>query len=113
MRLRPRRIPAGYQEWRRLLFLHWPVAPEVVRPLVPARLSLDLYDGIAYISLIPFWIQAARPIGAPRALGLSFLETNARTYVHRDGREPGVYFFSLDSTSLASVVGARLSVGLP
>jgi uncharacterized protein YqjF (DUF2071 family) len=76
-------------------------------------LSLDLYDGAAYLSLTPFVVQAARPIGAPRRLGLKFLETNVRTYVHVDGHEPGVYFFSLDAASAIAVLGARLSLGLP
>jgi uncharacterized protein YqjF (DUF2071 family) len=96
-----------------LLFLHWAVPVELLRPLVPARLSLDLYDGKAYLGLVPFVVQAARPLGAPAALGLDFLETNVRTYVHIDGRDPGVYFFSLDAGSLAAVLGARLAFGLP
>jgi uncharacterized protein YqjF (DUF2071 family) len=44
---------------------------------------------------------------------LHFLETNVRTYVHIDGREPGVYFFSLDAASALAVAGARISLGLP
>src|SRR3712207_8210884 len=43
----------------------------------------------------------------------SFLEANVRTYVHVDGREPGVYFFSLDAASLLAVLGARVGLGLP
>ena len=93
--------------------MHWPVPVEALRPLVPARLKLDLYDGVAYLGLTPFAVKAARPLGAPKALGLGFLETNVRTYVHVDGRDPGVYFFSLDAASLLAVVGARLSLGLP
>ena len=110
---RPPGYPAGYQDWRSLLFMHWPVAVEVLRPLVPMHLDIDLYDGVAYLGLTPFAVRAARPIGVPKALGLSFLETNVRTYVHVGGREPGVYFFSLDAASLIGVVGARLSLGLP
>jgi uncharacterized protein YqjF (DUF2071 family) len=106
-------LPTGYQEWRRLLFLHWPVAPEVLRPLVPSSLSLDLYASAAYVSLTPFFIQAARPIGVPRCLGWAFLETNVRTYVHIQGREPGVYFLSLHAASLLATLGARASLGLP
>ena len=105
--------PAGYQEWRRLLFVHWAVAPGMLRPLVPRQLSIDQYAGAAYVGLVPFFVQAARPIGAPRALGLDFLETNVRTYVHLEGRDPGVYFFSLDAASLLAVVGARAAFGLP
>ena len=110
---RPPGPPIGYQEWRRLLFLHWPMWPELVRSLVPERLALDLYDGAAYVGLIPFVVQALRPIGAPRWLGLDFLETNVRTYVHLGGREPGVYFFSLDAASLLAVIGVRAAFGLP
>ena len=95
------------------MFVHWPVAPEALQPLVPAPLSLDLFDGVAYVSLVPFVVQAARPLGAPRNLGLRFLETNVRTYVHLRGREPGVYFFSLDAASALAVLGARVSLGLP
>jgi uncharacterized protein YqjF (DUF2071 family) len=113
LRQRPPGWPAGYQEWRRLLFVHWPVPPWALRRLVPPPLSLDLHDGAAYVSLTPFIVQAARPIATPRRLGLSFLETNVRTYVHLEGREPGVYFFSLDAASAIAVLGARLGLGLP
>ncbi len=110
---RPAGLPAGYQRWRSLLFLHWPIPVEVLRPLVPSRLSIDVYDGTAYVGLTPFLVRGARPVGAPDALSLDFLETNVRTYVHIDGRDPGVYFFSLDAASLLAVVGARVALGLP
>lgn len=86
---------------------------EVLRPLVPGRLSVDLHEGIAYVGLIPFAVQAARPLLSPALLGLNFLETNVRTYVHLDGAEPGVYFFSLDAASRLAAAMARLSLGLP
>jgi hypothetical protein len=113
LRRRPAGVPAGYQEWRRLLFIHWPVPANVLRPLVPRILSLDQFEGVAYVSLTPFVVQAARPLGVPRNLGLAFLETNVRTYVHLEGGQPGVYFFSLDASSLLAVLGARVSLGLP
>ncbi len=111
-RQRPDGWPAGYQEWRRLLFVHWPVDPARLRPLVPPSLSLDLHEGAAYVGLVPFFVQAARPLGVPRLAGLAFLEANVRTYVHVAGGAPGVYFFSLDAASLVAVLGARLSLGL-
>ena len=110
---RPPRRPIGYQLWRALLFMHWPVAVEALRPLVPARLSLDLHEGIAYVGLTPFVVKRARWLPMPAALGLDFLETNVRTYVHLDGHDPGVYFFSLDAGSLMAVAGARVGFGLP
>ena len=36
-----------------------------------------------------------------------FHEVNLRTYVHRGGRVPGVWFFSLDAASRPAVIGAR------
>jgi uncharacterized protein len=110
---RPQALPIGYQDWRRLLFLHWPVSADVLRPLVPAPLSIDVYDGVAYVGVIPFVVRSARAAGTPAALGLDFLETNTRTYVHVEGRDPGIYFFSLDAASLPAVLGARVAFGLP
>lgn len=109
--------PAGrliaHQRWRQLLFLHWPVPTEVLRPLVPATLQLDGYEGVAYVGLIPFWLDGLRPVGVPDALALRFLETNVRTYVVHERAGPGVYFFSLDAGSRLAVLGARLGFGLP
>jgi uncharacterized protein len=110
---RPLGWPIGFQRWRSLLFLHWPMPTDVLRPLVPAALDLDLFDGVAYVGLIPFAIEQARPVGAPASLALGFLETNLRTYVHLRGHDPGVYFFSLDAASRLAVAGARIGFGLP
>lgn len=104
----------GHQNWRQLVFVHWPVPAAHLRPLVPAPLSIDEFGGSAFVGLVAFVVEAARPLGARwSTLGLRFLETNVRTYVHVNGRDHGVYFFSLDATSLLAVVGARLSLGLP
>ena len=110
---RPLGWPVGHQSWRRLLFLHWPVPVAALRPLVPAGLTLDLWEGTAYVSVVAFEVTEARASGVPAALGLDFLETNVRTYVHVDGRDPGIYFFSLDAASALAVAGARVAFGLP
>ena len=31
--------------WRNLLFMHWPVPEEALRPLIPPALKLDTFDG--------------------------------------------------------------------
>jgi uncharacterized protein YqjF (DUF2071 family) len=111
--LKPQRRPIGFQKWRDLLFVHWPVPEAELRALVPRRLTLDLYEGTAYVGLIPFAMRDVRFVGTPRALGLDTLETNVRTYVHLDGSGPGVYFFSLDAASALAVLGARIGFGLP
>ena len=101
------------QEWHNLLFAHWSVDPDLIRPLVPAQLSLDLWQGRAYIAVAPFVIRGLRARGTPGLPGISnFPEVNVRTYVRfRD--QPGVYFFSLDAGNLSAVAGARMMYKLP
>jgi uncharacterized protein YqjF (DUF2071 family) len=96
--------------WHDLLFLHWPVRPEVVRPLIPGVLELDTFDGRAWIGVVPFHMSGVRPRCWPG--GMAFPELNVRTYVKSRGRS-GVWFFSLDATSRLAVRAARISYGLP
>jgi uncharacterized protein YqjF (DUF2071 family) len=113
-RRRPDRQPVMYQEWYHLLFVHWEVPAEPLRALLPAGLDLDTYDGRAYVGLVPFTMRGVRPRRFPSVPWLSsFHETNVRTYVHRDGRDPGVWFFSLDAANPAAVALARAWFGLP
>jgi len=105
--------PAGRQSWRDLLFLHWPVPHDTLRALVPLGLEIDSFGAESYVSLIPFEIIESRPEGAPRAMASRFLETNVRTYVRGADGERGVYFFSLEASSLLAVTAARLLFGLP
>jgi uncharacterized protein len=101
------------QDWQNLLFAHWPLAPEELRALVPSELTLDLYDGRAWLAITPFRIRELRPGGVSvLPVASSFLELNVRTYVSLEGR-PGVYFFSLDAGSLAAIWGARVFYRLP
>lgn len=87
-----------YQRWSWLLFLHWEVPAEALRRLVPDDLEIDAHEGRAYVGLVPFTMSGIRPRGLPSVRWLSdFHETNVRTYVHRKGRDPGVWFFSLDA----------------
>jgi uncharacterized protein YqjF (DUF2071 family) len=102
------------QNWRELLFLHWAFQPEQVRPLIPAQLELDLFDGMAYVGMVAFTMRSVRPVGLPSLPKLSnFHETNVRTYVHFRGKDPGVWFFSLDAANSLAVVLARLCFHLP
>jgi uncharacterized protein YqjF (DUF2071 family) len=106
----PRRLAAGFQRWRSLLFVHWEVSVDVLRPRVPPALEIDTYQGKAYVGLIPFDIPEARVPPVPGAA--RFLETNLRTYVRLEGTA-AVWFFSLDAESTLAVLGARAVFGLP
>ncbi len=101
------------QVWSDLLFIHWPLSPETLRPLIPASLELDTYEGQAWIGVVPFRMSGVRPRGATPVRWLSrFPELNVRTYVVVDGK-PGVYFFSLEAASPAAVWFARQFFMLP
>ena len=103
---RPSGPAAGTQQWRSLLFLHWEVAVDAMRSVVPPALELDLFEGRAFVGLVPFLMRHIRPRWLPKRLAFNFLETNVRTYVTYRGR-PGVYFFSLDADSRLAVLAAR------
>jgi uncharacterized protein YqjF (DUF2071 family) len=101
------------QSWLDLLFAHWPVAKRVVQERLPSGLVLDLWEGTAWVGVVPFRLEGLRPRhlpGVPTAT--NFLELNVRTYV-RVADRPGVYFFSLDASSALAVAGARALYHLP
>jgi uncharacterized protein len=101
------------QWWGKLLFMHWPVAVSALRPLVPPQLSIDTFDGQAWVGVVPFKMWGVRPYFTPPVPGLnSFLELNVRTYVHYRG-VPGVWFLSLDIDSPFAKWGGRQFFFLP
>lgn len=117
---------AMFMRWEMLAFLHWPIEPDILRPMIPAGLELDTFDGHAWIGVVPFLMRDTRPRYLPAMPGLStFPELNVRTYVttphaNRDDdvdddehRKPGVWFFSLDAANRIAVETARRTFFLP
>ena len=101
------------QSWHDLLFAHWPVDHTLLREKVPPGFPLDLYEGQAWIGIVPFHMTNVSPRGVPALPWVSaFPELNVRTYVTRDGK-PGVYFFSLDAANPLAVGAARTLFHLP
>ena len=97
------------QSWKQVTFLHWAVDAAVLRPLVPAELELDLFDGRAWVGIVPFLPQRLRRPGlAPLPWLSKYPEVNVRTYVRG-----GVWFLSLDLGRMISALGAQLISGLP
>src|SRR6266576_3244006 len=110
----PNATPWLLQNWHHLLFLHWEIPPAELQALLPPGVHLDTFDGKAYAGLVPFTITGVRPIFTPPLPWVSeFHEVNVRTYVHHEGRDPGVWFFSLDASSVLAVAAARLTYKLP
>ncbi len=113
IRRRPHGLPLMRQWWGKLLFMHWEIAPALLRPLLPPQLSIDTHGGRAWIGVVPFAMWGVRPyIGVPLPGLSSFHELNVRTYVHHEG-VPGVWFFSLDINSAAATWAAREFFHLP
>jgi uncharacterized protein YqjF (DUF2071 family) len=101
------------QTWNDLLFAHWPIGQDALRPLVPAGFELDLFDGQAWLGIVPFYMTNVAPRFVPALPWIStFPELNVRTYV-RVGDKPGVYFFSLDAGNPIAVGAARTMLNLP
>lgn len=114
---RPWPLPEGpwlmAQTWTDLLFAHWRVRYEALRPHVPADLELERFDGSCWLGVTPFVLRNLRLRGTlPLPRVSSFPELNVRTYVVAGGK-PGIWFFSLDAASAVAVEAARRLYRLP
>ncbi|TVP48390.1 MAG: DUF2071 domain-containing protein [Gemmatimonadales bacterium] len=106
-----------FMRWSELAFLHWPVPAALLRPLLPQELTLDTFEGEAWLGIVPFRMEGTRARPAPPIpTATNFPELNVRTYVRGGGPgggRAGVWFFSLDASSRLAVLGARVGVNLP
>jgi uncharacterized protein len=85
-----------------------------LRSIVPPQLSIDTFDGDAWIGVTPFVVRSLRLRWTPPApVVSSFGEINVRTYVSAGDGRPGIYFFSLDADSRLAVTAARRVYRLP
>ena len=115
----PRPLPSGRwqmtQRWNDLLFAHWPVCASQIEALLPEGLVPDIFQGSAWLGVVPFWLDRIKVRGFPSLPGIrNFPDLNVRTYV-RDAHTgtPGMYFFSLDATNLLAVAIAHTFFHLP
>jgi uncharacterized protein YqjF (DUF2071 family) len=75
---------------------------------IPPPLSLDTFDGRAWVTLVAFRMERLRPRGLPPVPGLSrFAELGCMTYV-RLGDESGVWFFRIDAATRVGALVGRL-----
>jgi uncharacterized protein len=102
------------QTWEDLLFAHWRVPLADVQAHVPRVLEVDQHDGSAWLAIAPFRLSSLRLRGMlPLPLVSSFFEVNVRTYVRAADGKPGIWFFSLDASSMLAVAAARRLYDLP
>ena len=65
--------------------MHWPIEPEALRPLIPPQLELDLFEGTAYVGLVPFTMTGVRPVGLPAVAGAFELPRDQRADLRPTG----------------------------
>ena len=101
------------QKWRDAIFVIWPVPAAAVARVIPNGLEPDLFNGTAWVSLVPFRMENLRIRHLPPIPGTSnFGEVNVRTYV-RGPNGPGVWFCSLDVHAALATLVARTFYRLP
>jgi hypothetical protein len=100
--------------WLDLLFAHWPIEPAILEPLIPAPLTLDTFDGSAWLGVVPFRMTHVRPFALPLpGEAFAFAEVNVRTYVTAPDGRHGIWFLALDGAHRPSATAARLGFGVP
>ena len=66
---RPWPLPPGRwamtQRWNDLLFAHWPMRVAEIEALLPEGLEADVFQGSAWIGVVPFWMDNIRMRGMP------------------------------------------------
>ncbi|MER6950168.1 DUF2071 domain-containing protein [Nonomuraea sp. NPDC000554] len=106
--------PVMCLRWSAQAFLHWRYPAAAVRPLVPDSLTVETFDGTAWVSLVPFLMEGVRLPGTPALPWLSrFPEINLRTYVRDERGRDGIWLLSLDAARLPAVLAGRACYRLP
>lgn len=109
----PVRRPLALQTWSDVAFLHWRTNARAIQEQLPPGLRLDVIDGTAWVTAVPFHMRRVRAPGLPPVPGWSdFPELNLRTYVRGpDGRD-GVFLLGLLCPRRLIVAGLT-AAGLP
>ena len=97
--------------WRNVAILSWPAGDDPLAPFLPTGLSLDRWNGKAYVSLVCLLMENVRFVGLP-ALPRKFAEINVRFYVRpadpRDDRIGVVFLKQIVSNRCVAFAGRRL-----
>jgi uncharacterized protein len=114
---RPWPLPDGpwaqAQTPRGVLLAHWPVPHDELARTVPPELSVDTFDGEAWLGLVAYRLTQLRLRGLPPIPGLSsLLQVEVRTYVTLDDR-PGIWLCSLEVSNPFLVEAAKRAHRLP
>lgn len=101
-----------YQEWNEVIFIHWQIPLKIIESLIPEELSIDLFEGSCFITLVAYNMNNIRHIYTPAIPYISdFHQINIRTYVKKENK-PGIYIFHIEAQKLLPGILARIMSGL-
>ena len=101
------------QSWQDLLFAHWAIPASRLQQFVPSGVSIQEFDGTAWVGLVPFRMEGVMLRSLPALPWVSaFPELNLRLYAEVEGKA-GVWFVSLDAANALAVWAARRFFHLP
>ena len=83
--------------WENIIMANYAIDPEILAPYLPKGVSLDLYNGKAYVSLVGFMFKKTKLFNFPIPYFGTFEEINLRFYVIRkEGKQikRGVVFIN-------------------
>lgn len=68
-------------EWRKLILVNYIIDPEILKPYLPYKTELDLWEGKCYVSLVAFMFKNTTVKGMKLPFHINFEEANLRFYV--------------------------------
>lgn len=83
--------------WEDIIMVNYEIDPDILLPFLPKGVTLDLYHGKAYVSLVGFMFKKTKLFSIPIPLLGTFEEINLRFYVNRlegDKVKRGVVFIN-------------------
>lgn len=81
--VQPRKRVFLSARWQALAMVNFAIQPTLLEPLVPKGTTLDLFGGVAYLSVVGFLFRDTRLLGLPVPWHINFEEVNLRFYVQR------------------------------
>lgn len=69
--------------WENIIMVNYEIDPDILADFLPKGVTLDLYDGKAYVSLVGFMFKNTKIFRVPIPYLGSFEEINLRFYVKR------------------------------
>ena len=81
------------QKWSDLIFISYEVDKDLLNEALPKQLDPDLYEGKAYVSIVPFVMSDIRFFFSPVLPFSKLFELNLRTYVRYKEKKGNLLFY--------------------